>query len=1258
MKKKTVLIAGLTLLVAGLGATLAACSNGYKFEEYSFNYGGTSEKDWRALEYPDKDVTMDGLVNADEYGKQCLSFSDVNNVNMKVYAHMGEEGVFFGFVSDDQFVNYNPRNDVFNNTSVEIQVAPNGTEKLNSNVVQLRLGANGTPDQWVGFPADDMKYAYTKKYIPSMGVVHIDGELNKSANGYSVELYLPYTSIGLSEKPESVVCAPSFNTMPDPFSSTRATWTMMLGCDLGQPATWYVVDETGMTAHTAGFQEKGTGVAQNKGYNEFYYFDTAPHESYYLKTTLNVQTTVNPFLNDDNYPKFGLVNKSEHALQTFHIDAAQRTGTNFGTVRAVQSTAGGTNWQWDNNASTSMEGHWGNAYLERYRNKKLETIYFEGDLYFVLDGVLVKTVKDFAPESEGAVPGFMCFNTKATFMDNEFVTDREQVKAEVEKYLAKDAKIDGDLTDWTNDDVNHHFKEVSDSANGNSMKVRSFRGRDGLYIAYEVNHRVNLTPTKWDEGWWLNTNVEFFVNGTSESNHYALTTFGDSGYMDAVMISTRNPDRTYSTVAEIFVPFATLEKDGFGTSDSLEVGFAFKSTNGTADSLLNGKDWWAFEGTPTSVQLPVHEKGIGRAYTITYSVGSESGVVGNAPAAEKVFAGDSAALAANTLQRSGYKFSGWTDGVYGYAAGESFVMPEDDITLEPKWTPSSAAGENRVTYAAGAEDVQGALPTDSNSYRQGDLVSIAEKALTREGYRFVGWSDGKETYLAGKKIFMGEGALLLTAVWQKEYRITYVFTGEDVDGELPEGGYFVAGDRIRIGNAAPVRPGYDFYGWTDGVNVYQAEEIFTMPERDVTLTTVWKSRIEVDGNLKDWEALDTKTIGAHSIVAGDNREATWYGVLRDDGLYLAVEVYHNGLASGKAEWWKNLNFEIHLGAQVVQHFVYVKSSDNGVYRLDKSAGEITAAYAHGEGTAKNTAHYSVFEVFFPSSMITGFKEADGTVRVGVAVKTNGDYHDAGSEKITGGAYNYDSGDTWYAPYGTLANVYEHFAFVTKDGMYLRNEYFNEDMAFGTASAAENTGITPDGNVSDWATAAGKTLGIQGTNQFSDKRITFYGKMTKDGLYLAIDAYHGVFTYGQRDWWMNTNFEFRIGEVLATRFGEENLRAKQYSLYAISATEFAASNPAFRVASTVEQLDSGKYHTVIELFIAAEDFVEYDYMVQGGMVHVGVAWKTPGDEINNNEMLGGKDTDEWWRPKGTHIEYNPACVNGNGIYTAKEYEELA
>lgn len=1253
MKKRTFVMTGLALLAAGFaGAALAGCSDGYQFEKYSFNYGGASEKDWRALEYPDQEITMDGLVNTAEYGRQCLSFSDVNDVNMKVYAHLGEEGVFFGFVSDDKQVNYNPKNDVFNNTSVEIQVAPDGTETLNSNVVQLRLGANGTPDQWIGFPSDDMKYAYTKKYIPSMGVVHIDGELNNRAEGYSVELYLPYTSIGLSQKPESVVCAPSFNTMPDPYSSTRATWTMMLGCDLGQPATWYVVDETGITSHTAGFKKKGTGIAQEKGYNEFYYFDTAPHESYYLKTTLNVQTTTNPFLNDDKYPKFGLVNKSEHALQMFYIDAAQKKGTNFGTVRAVQSTAGGTSWLWNNNASTSIEGHWGNGYIGNYRNKQLETIYYGGDLYFVLDGVLVKSVKNFAPESEGAIPGLVCFNTKATFTNSEFVFDGEAVKAEAEKYLAAERNVDGDLSDWTDADVNRHAKTASDEANGNAMTVRAFKGQDGLYIAYEVDHRVGLTPSKWDEGWWKNTNAEFYINGTEEKNHYALTTFGDGGYMDGVMITRRNPDRTYSTTAEIFVPFASLEKDGFDRGGEFEVGFAFKSANGTADDKLNGKDWWAIEGTPVSVQFPVQEKGIGREFTLSYSKGTEDGVTGNVPASEKVFAGDKVALAQNSFTRSGYKFAGWTDGTQGYRAGEEFVMPEDNVTLTPKWTSEATGAEHRVTYSAGADDAEGNLPEDG-TYRAGDIVALADDVLTREGYRFLGWSDGEKTYRAGSHIFMKDGDLTLTAVWEKEYALVYAEGGNGVTGTLPPSARYIAGERVEIAPVSLERAGYDFFGWTDGVNEYGADGIFTMPARSVTLTAVWKMKIIVDGSLRDWASVASKTVGAHSISVNDGRKAVWYGVLRDDGLYLAVEIYHNQLGSGQSNWWDNLNFEIHLGAKSQQYYVYIASAEGGNYRVGKSSNDLIAAYAHADGTAENTAHYSVFEVFFPNKLISGIMETDGSLRAGVAVKTNGT-----KEPITGGSVNYAGGDPWYVPYGVLADRYDQFAFVTREGLYLKNEYLCGDTAFGASSAVPDTGIKLDGDLSDWTASAGKTIGVTGTDQYSGKSVKFYGKMTQKGLYLAVEAYHSSFVFGKSNWWENTNFEFRIGEVFASESGQANLRAKQYYVYAVSATQFTASASAIQLASKVEQLGVDSYRTVIELFIATEDFVEYDYMVQNGMVHVGVAWKTAGDQINNNETLGGKDTDDWWRPKGTHTEYNPACVNGDGIYTAKEYEQLA
>ncbi|MDE7158782.1 MAG: hypothetical protein K2N74_04325 [Clostridiales bacterium] len=168
-------------------------------------------------------------------------------------------------------------------------------------------------------------------------------------------------------------------------------------------------------------------------------------------------------------------------------------------------------------------------------------------------------------------------------------------------------------------------------------------------------------------------------------------------------------------------------------------------------------------------------------------------------------------------------------------------------------------------------------------------------------------------------------------------------------------------------------------------------------------------------------------------------------------------------------------------------------------------------------------------------------------------------------------------------------------------------------------------------------------------------------MAQNGLYLAVDAYHGSYVMGQSDWWKNTNFELRIGEVLGT---EGNMFAKQYYVFATGAAgtnAFSASETYMQVKSKTESNISGHgsatYHTVLEVFIPYENLVQYDYMVQGGMIHVGVAWKTEGDDINNG-AIGNGGVDSWWQPRDTHIETNPACVGGDGIYTAKEYAALA
>ena len=165
MKKRNLALALTTAAMSAFAvAGLCACGDDepqadYGPDQFVYNQG---INDWTKLEYPDAGMKMDGKVESSEYGEKYLSFSDVNGVNMKVYAHMGEEGVFFGFQSNDKRV-YCEAEQVYNNTSIEIQVAPFGTEKLNANVIQLRLGANGYAEQWVGLRENNMQYDYTRK---------------------------------------------------------------------------------------------------------------------------------------------------------------------------------------------------------------------------------------------------------------------------------------------------------------------------------------------------------------------------------------------------------------------------------------------------------------------------------------------------------------------------------------------------------------------------------------------------------------------------------------------------------------------------------------------------------------------------------------------------------------------------------------------------------------------------------------------------------------------------------------------------------------------------------------------------------------------------------------------------------------------------------------------------------------------------------------------------------------------------------------
>ena len=212
---------------------------------------------------------------------------------------------------------------------------------------------------------------------------------------------------------------------------------------------------------------------------------------------------------------------------------------------------------------------------------------------FVLSDVNVRGLE------EGSIPGLFFFNTKANITVNTYQTDKNIVKNYIAPYIPEIA-LDADLNDWDLEATKLAGEE--DSANGNAMSVYAYRNDSGLYLAYEVKHSYQPRVYMWNEGsdergvWYYNTNGEFWIN----DDHFAVTAFGDSGYMVKAIKTTEDlVAGTYTTVVEAFIP-AEIIGDQVAA-----MGFAFKTcdrdyanVSEITDSaiLFRGDPWWFFEG--------------------------------------------------------------------------------------------------------------------------------------------------------------------------------------------------------------------------------------------------------------------------------------------------------------------------------------------------------------------------------------------------------------------------------------------------------------------------------------------------------------------------------------------------------------------------------------------------------------------------------------------------------------------------------------
>ena len=187
--------------------------------------------------------------------------------------------------------------------------------------------------------------------------------------------------------------------------------------------------------------------------------------------------------------------------------------------------------------------------------------------------------------------------------------------------------------------------------------------------------------------------------------------------------------------------------------------------------------------------------------------------------------------------RSGYTFAGWK--INGEGETRTGLLGQDlpggNVKLVAQWTPNS------YTVRFFVDDVQqgGAL-----SVRCGEKIPIPAETPTKPHYTFSGWYYSSTKYTAEST--MPDQDLDLKAKWTpNQHSVTYV-TGCSTTYDPYTGKY---GETYRT-KVAPYNAGKVFGGWritsTDAdwepITV-GAQETFTMPDGDVTITAIWTNSV-------------------------------------------------------------------------------------------------------------------------------------------------------------------------------------------------------------------------------------------------------------------------------------------------------------------------------------------------------------------------------------------------------------------------------
>ena len=224
------------------------------------------------------------------------------------------------------------------------------------------------------------------------------------------------------------------------------------------------------------------------------------------------------------------------------------------------------------------------------------------------------------------------------------------------------------------------------------------------------------------------------------------------------------------------------------------------------------------------------------SFTLTYDLDGGTGTIDSQTAVNYLqqFILAPATGFTKTIGNDSYAFVAWSTNSLTYNPGQSYYMPAANLTFTATWTRiynvkySFSGG---VVASAIADQLKIAFET----------ITVTSEIPTRTGYTFLHWVDQSgETTTAGATYTVRDDHYLLYATWSATpYSVTYDAAG---GSPAPSESAKTIGERFYVG-ATPAREGYNFNGWSDGVNTYFAGAPYVTQSSNVVFTAQWQGKV-------------------------------------------------------------------------------------------------------------------------------------------------------------------------------------------------------------------------------------------------------------------------------------------------------------------------------------------------------------------------------------------------------------------------------